>query len=86
MVARQHAQPEAAAGLLLPGREVVAGDVLVAEAAEGGDAEVEGLLRGELVGLVDREVGPQDGQQQPHQLGVLEHLLGRAVELPELAR
>lgn len=84
VIAREHAHSERTVGVAAPRLELAAVHLLVVEAAEGGDRTSQRLAGSVHVGLVHREIGAQGRLDEAPQLGVVEHLGGRAVEPAQL--
>jgi hypothetical protein len=73
MAACQNMMLEGSGGHLAPGYEFLLADFLVGISRDGNDIAGEGAARKWRVGFVHREIVSQDGQEELHQLPVLQH-------------
>lgn len=83
MIALEHMEREAHRGMLAPGLEGWAFDAWIAEGAEGGDGNGQGLFGGVLQGLEDLDIGLERGIEQGGHFGVAEGSVGDSVSTLE---
>ncbi|MNQ55562.1 hypothetical protein D3C85_696590 [compost metagenome] len=79
MPAREHVEAETRGGVQAPALQLLRRGA-VGDAGEYVQRAVQRSGRLGAVTSAEEEVGPQDGQGQLHQLGVLEHGGGRALQ------
>jgi len=84
VVSGQHSQREGSSRLLAPAIEIVAIYPAILHTAKAGDAAGERRLVRVRVCLVNCEVCPQDWKHDPHELRMLQHFSGSAVQATQL--